>query len=276
MPPRKAASVSSPIPSANTATQAATPQATVTKQKAKGLVEIPDFSSRHQWVFELMGKKPAILKISNDDLRAYHEEEKRYKAIRFCENEDSIWVEEQSEQVKKGFIIFNDGTLEVSPTESTKLEFLFRHPEFNKSFRLLDRERDAVSKLKDQELLMQAMNKAYKAPFSEIKMVAMAKGLEASSESVCRIAMMDYARTNPEAFLDAFDNDLIRISALVREAINLGVISNDGKHLRWQDSQNRIMTLAQGVDPIDYAATRLIDPTEENIALVKEIERKVG
>ena len=236
---------------------------------------IPDFSSRNQWVFELVGIKPAIYKISNDDLRSLNEENGRFEAIRFCENQDSVWISEQDGVVKKGFIIFNDGTLEVSPTETTKLEFLFRHPEYNKSFRLLDRERDASSKLKEQELLMDAMTKAMKTSFKELKIVALAKGVDSASEAVCRTAMMDFARQDPEAFLDAFDNDLIRISAKIREALNLGIIEDDGKHLRWQDSKQRIMTLVSGLDTIEYAASRLVDPTDENIALLRELDRKM-
>lgn len=250
--------------------------AVATKKPKAKVVDIPDFSSKNQWIFELTGIKPAIFKISNDDLRSLNEDSGRYEAIRFCENEDSIWVSEQPEKVKKGFIVFNDGTLEVSPTESTKLEFLFRHPEYNKSFRLLDRERDATAKLKDQEVLMEALNKAMKTPFKELRIVALAKGIDSASEAVCRTAMIDFARNNPSAFLDAFDNDLIRISAKVREAINLGIIDNDGKHLRWTDNGKRIMTLVAGVDPIEYAATRLVDVTDENKALLAELDRKMS
>lgn len=281
MPPRKKTSASSTANGASNSTAtveaptADAPVVTKTKSTVKTL-ELPDFSSKNVWVFELTGIKPAIFKISNDDLRAWHAGEERYKAIRFCDNQDSIWVEDQDGIVKKGFIVFNDGTLEVDKTETTKLEFLFRHPEYNKSFQLLDRDRDARAELQNQELLMEAMNKAMSVKFTELKVVAMAKGFDTTSESVCRIAMMDFARNNPEGFLDAFDNEIIRISAKIREGINTGIISNDGKFLRWQDNQKRILSLPPSVDPIEYAAQQFSNPTETNVAFIKELERRVG
>lgn len=281
MPPRKKASTTSKT--SNAATQetpvmeAPKSEAVATKAKSKfNTTTLPDFSSKSVWVFELTGGKPAVLKISNDDLRAWNEEAEAFQNIRYCEGHDSIWMKDQEGQVvKKGFVVFSDGTLEVSNTESAKLEFLFRHPEYNKTFRLLDRDRDAKSKLANEKLLMEALNKAMTAPFAEIKLVALAKGLDASTEAVCRTAMFDYARNNPSQFLDSFDNDLIRIEAMIREGLNQGVLEDDGKYLRWADNKQRILTLVSGVSTTEYAAKRYVDPTDENRAFITELQRKI-
>lgn len=257
----------------------AEPVATAT-QTPKVKSPVPeDLSSRNSWVFELTGIKPAVFKIRNDagENRALNEKTGRFEAIRYCSNEDSVWVSEQSKQMKKGFIIFSDGTLEVPFNETAKLEFLFRHPEYNKTFRLLDRERDAKADLERIDLEFSAMEKAKKAPFSELKLIALAKGYDSSSEAVCRRAMYDYARSNPEAFLDAFDNDSIRISAKLRMAMNQGVITSDGTHLRWSDNSQRFMTIPAGADPIAYAATILVDSTnDQNVATLNALSKKLG
>lgn len=270
MPPRK-----KQTPAANNST----PKPTVAVSETdKDKREIPDFSTKNVWVFELTGNKPAILKLRNDANinRAYNEESKRYEAIRYCENEDSIWVSEQPEQVKKGSVAFSDGTLEVPYNQTTLLEFLFRHPEFNSSFRLLDRDRDAKEDLDQFELEFEAMSKAKKAPYSDLKLIALAKGLESSSEAVCRRHMYDYARRSPVDFLDAFDNDSIEVSAMLRMAMNQGVLSSDGVNLRWADSNQRIMTLPAGADPVAYASVQLVDKTNpQHQATLDELKRKL-
>lgn len=277
MPPRKKASTTSNTSSAVVeAPVQEAPTQTVSKKKDPRIVELPDFSEKSMWTFELTGGKPAVLKISNDELRAFNPETKRYENIRYCEGHDSIWVADQEGQfVKKGFIVFTDGELEVSRTETTKLEFIFHHPEYNKSFRLKDLDRDANKKLADEKVLMEALNKAMTAPYKELKLVALAKGLNASTEALCRTAMFDYARNQPTKFLDSFDNELIRVSAKIREGLNQGILEDDGKHLRWSDTKSRIMTLVSGLDTVEYAASRLVDPTDDNVAFLSELTRKI-
>ena len=87
--------------------------------------------------------------------------------------------------------------------------------------------------------------------------------------------MFDYARNNPSQFLDSFDNDLIRIEAMIREGLNQGVLEDDGKYLRWADNKQRILTLVSGVSTTEYAAKRYVDPTDENRAFITELQRKI-
>lgn len=269
MPPRKkqpTTGVDSPKPSVS-----------ITEIE-KDVIELPDFSSKNVWVFELTGNKPAILKLRNDASinRAYNKETKRHEAIRYCKNEDSVWVSEQAENVVKGSIAFSDGSLEVAYNETTLLEFLFRHPEYNKSFRLLDRDRDAKEDLDRFEIEFEAMDKAKRASYADLKLIALAKGFEASSEAVCRRQMYDYARRSPEDFLDAFDNDAIEVSAMLRMAMNQGVLSSDGTHLRWADSNKRILTLPAGAEPVAYASVQLVDKTNaQNQATLEELKRQL-
>jgi len=254
--------------------QASKPE--VTQNETTEVNELPDFSSKKVWVFELIGIKPAVLKISNNDLRSYNKETQRYEAIRFCENEDSIWVSEQPEQVKKGFNIFSDGSLEVDNTETTRLEFLFRHPDYNKKFRLVDRDRDAKAQLQESKAVYEAQKTAWEMKLAELRVLAMAKGFPTESEAIMRTAMVDFARTNHEAFMDMLDNPIIKITAKLRDAMNKGVISNDGTHLRWADSGSKIITLPNGVEAVEYASRHFVNPTEGNTAFLQELDRKVS
>lgn len=275
MPPRKKAEPSATTSSASVAEPSKT--TTPSTAQAKDVHKLPDFSSRQAWSFELISQKPAILKLGNNNLRAYNPETDRFEGIRFCVNEDSIWIAEQSEKVQKGFVVFTDGLLEVPYNETAKLEFLFRHPEFNKSFRLVDKERDASVFVKQAELEIEALLKAKTAPFSQISLIALAKGYPDDNETVCRKAMYEYAKRSPKDFLDSFDNQLIKVSAKIRKAVNKGVIQQSGNYLRWADTGNKIMVIPSGADMIAYASGILVDNTnEQNAATLEAIEKAIS
>ena len=234
-----------------------------------------DYNSKSVWVFESITIKPTVLKIANDNLRALNPKTGRHEAIRFCENEDSIWVADQSKVVKKGFLALENGTLEVPYHETTKLDFLFNHPEYNKVFRLLDRERDAKGKYEEQQLSFAAQEKAMKSKFQELAIIARAKGFDYESEVLCRNAMVDYARINPQEFLEAFDSELIKIVSMLKEAESLGIINFNGSQLRWTDSGKPFMTVPKGRDYIDYAAHLLVEPIEKNTAILQELRKQL-
>lgn len=235
-----------------------------------------DYNSKNVWVFESITIKPKVLKIANDNLKALNPKTGRHEAIRFCDNEDSIWVKEQSDIVKKGFLYLENGSLEVPYHETAKLDFLFNHPEYNKVFRLLDRERDAKSKYAEQQVVFEAQMKAMKSDFKELAIIARAKGLDFESEILCRNAMVDYARINPKEFLEAFDSELVQIVSKLKHAESLGIINFNGSQLRWTDSGQAFMTVPKGRDYIDYAAHLLVEPNDKNTATLKELYKQIG
>lgn len=257
---------------ANQSTKGTPAAPTASKATAK-VEETINYYSKPSWVFESMTIKPTVLKLPNNNLRAENPKTGRHEAIRYCENEDSIWVKDQGATVKKGFIYFEDGTLEVSSDETTKLDFLFHHPEYGNTFRLLDRERDAKVSLADQQLSFEAQSMAFKADIKELQVIARAKGLDYESEVLCRNAMAEYARQQPKEFLEAFDSELIKIISMLKQAENEGIISFNGSQLRWTDTNKALITVPSGRQHIEYAAQILVEPSEKNKAALEELAR---
>lgn len=244
-------------------------------KKQNDILDDIQFSSRDVWRFELIGNAPVVRLLANSNIKAYNPKTGRHENVRYCATEDTIWVSDQPKQVEKTSITLENGFLEVHPTEDTLLEFLFRHPEYNKTFRLVDRERDATKAIERQELEFEALTKAMRGEFSELQIVARALGLDYETENLCRKACVKYAQERPDTFLESFDSEIIRINSLIREAIDFGVINVEGDNVKWSDTGKVAQVCPTGVEPIGYFASILVNPTEKNLSVTAEIRKRI-
>lgn len=77
------------------------------------------------------------------------------RAIRYCSNQPSIFIDEQVKPFITPSIVMEEGYLRVDDEEQeTLLEFLRSSPQFNKDYREVDPERDAQEALEYEELLL--------------------------------------------------------------------------------------------------------------------------
>jgi hypothetical protein len=239
-------------------------------------VVLPDFFSKEVWRFKLIGSQPVIFKIGNDvSHKAYNPRTKKFENIRYCDNQSSIWVNEQEGVVSKGQVYFQDGILDASKQEATLLEFIFRHRDYGSQFSLVDPEGDALRELAEMKVSQEAVSKAWDTKFVILKQLALALGQPHDSEPTCRKAMVDYATANSQDFLDMFDDPIVEIVANINRGLqgSLLIIGDNG--LKWHDG-GRIIVIPTGVsDPIAYAAGVLVEPTEKNIAILEELKRKL-
>ena len=81
----------------------------------------------------------------------YDEEKDTVREIRFCPNEPSIFVDEQSEKALKQSVIFREGRLFVRKDQPNLKAFLDIHPENKanggKLFSVIDKKKDAEETL---------------------------------------------------------------------------------------------------------------------------------
>lgn len=267
---KRTAAKSSPSPSSS---QGATHDKVV-KGKQDILNDI-QFGEREVWRFELIGSAPVIQLLGNNNIKAYNPKSNRHENIRYCEGEDTIWVSEQPKEVEKTPISFDNGFLEVHPTEETLLEFLFRHPDYDKKFRLIDRERDAKEKKESIVVLMEATQKALSADFASLQVVARALGLDYETEELCRMACYEYANNSPKKFLESFDNELMQVISTIKEAMDSSVLTVDGDSIKWGDSGKVVQVCPTGVEPTNYFAQVLVNPTDKNVAMLSEIRKRL-
>ena len=116
--PRKSTTETAPKAAPAVEAVATTPPPIVRREKAveNRVYTIPKGGGI---VYMLQGKGVTI----------YDEEKNQVREMRYCPNEPSIWVDEQSENAVKKPVIFNNGNLIVTKDKPNLMEYLDRHPQ---------------------------------------------------------------------------------------------------------------------------------------------------
>lgn len=232
------------------------------------------FQTRKVWRFELIGDKPVNLILKTSDLRAKNPETGKMENIRYSPTEDSIWVREQGDTVKKEDILFVDGYLDVPNTEENLLIYLFVHPEYNKVYRLEDNEEKAKLGLVDISLMRDALNLVFTSSEEELRVIATALGFPNETLAQCQNALAGYAQQKPKEFMDMFDSPKVQLTALVKTAFKQSVVTSDGNFFKWADG-GKIMGHLPGVIPEEYLVMVLSEPSEQHSLIVDEIKRRI-
>jgi len=215
------------------------------------------------------------------------------RAIRHCPNEQSIYVEEQSQYAKVDPIIFNLGVLKVKGDQPTTIKFLNAHPSNVSNggswFELINDEQEAKESIEIDELkidlkyLVRSKAKekdgihALKAEVAVLLRSvdeAGAKGIEELKQ-----VLYNSIETDPYYFSDdagnpsIFDDDEILRKYLVLKSLKDGVIrkSPNNKSITWNKGEV-IATAPLGKDLIDYFTDFL--STDEGILVLEEMTRR--
>ena len=102
------------------------------------------------------------------------------RALRYAKNQKSVFEDEQDGQLVLEPIVFEDGSLVVPKTNPALQQFLTLHPSFNKTFSLLDHEKDAKE---DVEILSMEVDALIKAKELSLDMMLSIARVQLAPES---------------------------------------------------------------------------------------------
>lgn len=180
----------------------------------------------------------------------------KVRQIRYCPNEPSIYVEEQSEHAQRTHILFNNKMLFVAAEKPNLLEFLSKHPG-NKAnggniFEMIDKSRSAEEELEREFTQFEAIAMVRDKDISELLPVAMFLGINTNRKSaeIRRDLLMD-AKKNPTRFVELFDNPQVKCKSAVLQAIDFQILNKKADGMYWFDTNRLIVTAAAGLDPVD-------------------------
>ncbi len=186
----------------------------------------------------------------------YDEEKNQVREMRYCPNEPSIWVDEQSENAVKKPVIFNNGNLIVSKEKPNLMEYLDRHPQNVNNgggvFKLVEQDRDAEKELEKEFSMVDSISMVREKPIQELLPVALFYGMNIDRPvAEIRFDLLKEAKSNPQKFIQAFDNPVVQARAVVYQAKEYQIINvkNDGAY--WFDSNRLIVANPTGQDPLD-------------------------
>ena len=204
------------------------------------------------------------------------------KLIAYRKGAPSIWDEDYKGDKKPiPAVYFENGTLEVEPTDVLLLEILEKHRFANKRYERYDPDTTAEKKLEAFHLREKALELVNVSGETRVKAMALALlGQETISFTVTQALaeLKQKAYDNPKALIDTYDEPDYEAKYVVALAYLKGIIKDNESQTSviWADSGNPIIRLAVGEDGITQMSKFLAVKSEESVITMQRIGTLVG
>ena len=211
----------------------------------------------------------------------YFDEEKGYeRELKYCENQQTCFVDEMKGDQRLSHITFKDGFL-IVPKEKTVLQKLLSlyHPHRNKKFFEQDNVKVAVDEVEIIEMEITALNLAKDLDIDMAEAVMRAEGesdvSKMSSKELKRDLLL-FARRNPRLFLDLATDENVQLRNFGVRATELGIIklSQDQRTFTWGSNDRKLMTVPFDEHP--YSALAQWFKTDEGMEIYSNIEKRLN
>lgn len=228
--------------------------------------------------YKIVGESSAVYMMQQRNITVYDKDADTIRAIRYCPNQPSIFVDEQSESAVRKSVVFTDGRLFVRPDQPNLRAFLDAHPD-NKAnggtrFYLVDKQKKAKVDVDKEFAVADAIIMIKEKPFEDLLSVAASLNFNVDRQAAeIKHDLLMYAKKNPNSFVQMFDNPEVTVKAKARMAAKYGIIEASKKGVRWKDTNALIVSVPVGKDPMDVFVRFLL--TEAGTPTVEELDRQL-
>lgn len=216
--------------------------------------------------------------IQQRGITVYDKETDSVRQMRYCPNENSIWVDEQSENAKKEAVIFRNGNLMVPKDKPNLRKFLTHHPQNmangGQTFRLVNETKNAEEALEKEFSQVDAVAAVRDKDIQELLPVAIYYGLNIDRKtSDIRFDLLKIAKNKPAEFLRAFDSPQVVARSVIRQAADYQIIDlrKDGAY--WFDSNGLIVSVPVGQTALDVMTRFCL--TEKGSSVLGSLEERL-
>ena len=259
------------------APQAPTAKKPVAKKRAVKR-NLPD-ENKLPKLYETVGGRGGIfMKLKSDGINVYDDETGAVRQIRYCPGEQSIYVDEQSENAVKEHVVFRNKMLTVRYDQPNLIAFLEKHPENADNgggvFQLVNKEIDVEKEVEKEFLITDAITMIKARPIDELVPVAMALNINTNQKDLqLKRALVQYAKKNPTKFMGMFDNPMVHARTTVMQAMDFQIVTQKGGAIVWADTGKMIVSVPVGQDSVD-TLTRFV-MTDKGASVLSEIDNQL-
>jgi hypothetical protein len=270
------------------------------KQETKKEVEVPVVetpvvetpkpkkveSKKETWevkdrVYYLKGdKKPLSRSIKSANIYWFDSEKGFERELKYCENQQTCFVDEMKGDQRLSHIIFRNGALLVQK-EKTILQKLLSlyHPGKNILYEEWKPEAKAADEIEILEMEADAILMARELDIDLAEAIMrVEKGSEVSKMSSKELKrdLLVFARNNPALFLELAADDNVQLRNFGIKAVELGIIklSQDQRNFMWGSNDRKIMTVPFDEHP--YTALAHWFKTDEGMEIYSNIEKRLN
>tara|TARA_R100001086_G_scaffold106838_2_gene53818 strand:+ start:1316 stop:2161 length:846 start_codon:yes stop_codon:yes gene_type:complete len=219
-----------------------------------------------------------VFMLPQKGVTVYDKENDTVREIRYCPNEPSIFVDEQSENAVKQSVIFELGRLFVPKQKPNLKKFLELHPS-NKAnggniFKLVDKRKDAEEELNREFLVSDAVSIVRDREISDLLAIALYYGININAAtSEIRYNLLRIAKSKPKEFLQSLDSPEVTCRSTIKQASDYQIISLRPNGVYWFDANSLIVSVPVGQDPTDTMVRFCL--TEKGASVLSLIEERL-
>jgi len=210
----------------------------------------------------------------------YFDEEKGYeREIKYCRNQQTVFVDEMKGPQRLGHIIFRNGKLYVDKESVMLQKFLsIYHPEVDKTYSEFNAEAIAQVDVDVLELQLEAMNQSKTLDIDRIEAIMRTevgdRVTKMTSKELKRDVML-FAQNNPELFLELVSDENINIRNIGIKSVeqNIVTLSPDNRTFTWTSNGRKLLTVPFDENP--YSALAAWFKTDDGIEVYQVIEKKL-
>lgn len=200
------------------------------------------------------------------------------RQLRYSPNENSVWADEQSENIIREQIVFQAKNLLVPYTKPNLQAYLDLHPDNKanggKVFELVDTEKKAEIEIDKEFAMLDAVSMVRDKSIEELLPVAMYLGIDTNQKNLeIKRELLREAKSNPTRFVEMFDNPMVRTKSVIMSAVDFQIIKADADGLKWFDSNRLIVATPAGQDTIDIATRFCL--SEKGALVFEEIQNQL-
>ena len=228
--------------------------------------------------YEIIKGGGVVFMLPQKGITIYDKEKDTVREIRYCPNEPSIFVDEQSDNAVRKSVTFTEGRLFVPREQPNLKQFLELHP-YNKDnggniFRVVDKTKDAAKELEKEFAISDAISIVRDRDINDLLAIALYYGININANtSEIRFNLLRIAKSKPVEFMQSLDSPEVTCRSSIKQAAEYQIISLKPSGVYWFDSNGLIVSVPAGMDAVDVMVRFCL--TEKGASTLAIIEEKL-
>lgn len=229
---------------------------------------------RQQQAYSVVKSSGIWFKLRQSNITVYDSETDKVREIRYCENEPSIFADEQSSNAIRTQIVFKEGLLLVPPHQANLQDYLAIHPDNKVNggaiFTLVNKDVNAAEELNREFIMLDAISIVRDKSIDELLPLCLYLNIDVNQRNneIRRELLME-AKANPARFVELMNDPFVRTMSVVKQAKEYSILKEKEDGMYWFDSGRLIVAAPIGQDPVSVM-TRFV-MTERGSSVYDEL-----
>ena len=252
-------------------------EVSASKPKNKNIIKRKEDSTTHV-EFEIPSRAGVVYMLPQKGVTIFDSENDTVREIRYCPNEPSIYVDEQSDNAIKESVAFREGKLFVPKEKPNLRKFMESHPMNTANgghiFRKVDKKKDASDELEKEFKVSEAVAMVRDKDINDLLPIALYFNVNINKpSSEIRFNLLRIAKSKPQDFIESFDSPSVTARSIVQQAKDYQIIEVKEDRCSWFDSKSMIVSVPVGQDPMDVMIRFCL--TEKGSAVLSSLEERL-